>query len=216
MKARRAAGPLLAALTIIVLSAVVLPAVAAAESAAAVEDVAVQPLVVPARAALNELLSGARGYPLESLEVEDFVHALGLASVATLEEEHVGRSVGLSWSVPGLGHLVNGERGAAFAFVAADLAIGVATIIAGSVLLPAAVRSENLDYLQSSFAAIDERWKSVTPAELVPSAAVVISGALLSLSVRAFAAADAERAAHAALRAGTVRFEPQPLAVFGR
>jgi len=166
---------------------------------------------VPAAVALAELLSDYGPEPLTDLTVNELATVIATAAVATREREHVERSGRLAWVAPGLGHYVNGERGPAIAFAAADLAIGVTTAILAYWLVPQAVQHRNLNYLQSSFATIDERWRAVTPSELVPSVALVVSGSLLSATVRSLAARSAREAAMRALRSGRVTFEPQPL-----
>jgi hypothetical protein len=195
-------GILAAALLATTLLVLVTPSGGAEEAAVA---------VVPARAELDALLADARELEMGSIGTSNVVRALELSSLAQLQEEHIEHSVGLSWALPGLGHYVNGETGTAIAFLATDAVVGVATLVLGSLLLPQAVRGENLNYLQSTLGEIETRWKSVTIGELVPSLTVVLTGSLLGLSVRAFAARDAAGAAMRAIRDETVRFEPEPL-----
>jgi len=166
---------------------------------------------VPAAVALADLLALHGPAPLADLTVDELTSVISTAAVATREREHVARSGRLSWAAPGLGHYVNGEHGPAIAFAAADLAITVTTAILAYWLLPPAVQHRNLNYLQSSFAAIDDRWRALTPSEFVPSAALVVSGSLLSATVRSLAARSARDAAMRALRSGRVSFEPEPL-----
>ncbi|MFW6288668.1 MAG: hypothetical protein ACOC2Q_02705, partial [Spirochaetota bacterium] len=150
---------------------------------------------VPAEVALEALLAARAPLGIRNLTVEDLSAALDLVSLAAQQREHIDRAARLSWAAPGLGHLISGDRGAAFAFAAVDVVVGATTAILASVLLPAAVRSRNLSYLQSSFSAIEERWKSLAPAQLIPSASVVFSGVLLGVTVRSRAAESARRAA---------------------
>lgn len=149
--------------------------------------------------------------PVSRLTVGRIAAAVDLISVAKQERAHVNRSAAYSWVAPGLGHYVNGETGAAIAFAATDVALAVTSAILIAQLLPPSVQSRNLNYLQSSYSDIEERWRSLTPAELIPATAVAMTSALLRLTVRHLAAGDARRASFEALRRGTIVFEPHPL-----
>ncbi|TVQ28952.1 MAG: hypothetical protein EA382_00830, partial [Spirochaetaceae bacterium] len=52
-------------------------------------------------------------------------------------------------------------------------------------------------------------WHDVTPIELLPATVVAVAFAALQLTVRAFAARDAEWTTLDALRSGRVRVEPR-------
>jgi hypothetical protein len=96
------------------------------------------------------------------------------------------------------------------------MAVGIATAVVAYWLLPPAVQHRNLNYLQSSFATIEAEWKSVAPAELVPTAAAVLTGGLLSLTLRYLAASSARTTGIRAIEDGVVSFEPEPLGGIGR
>ena len=187
-------------------------------SAAAEEPAAGAPAAgAPAAAeSLGLRIDQAGELRLGDLTVADLTRALDLLSVASRQREHIERSVKLSRAVPGLGHYINGDRGAALAFATADFAVGVFTVVFASLLLPPAVRTGNLNYLQSSFGVIEERWKGLSPSQLIPSAAVVLSGALLSATVRSLAAESARSVAVEALHDGRIVFAPEPLGGFDR
>ncbi len=167
--------------------------------------------LTPAEEQLASLRAAWHDRPLVSLTAGEIGTGLDLMSVAGQERAHVHRSAVSSWIAPGLGHYINGERGASVVFAAADLALGVMSAILVARLLPPSVQSRNLNYLQSSCDAIRTRWRSLTPAELIPATVVGVSSALLSLTVRSLAAADARRAALDALGRGTVAFGPRPV-----
>jgi hypothetical protein len=70
------------------------------------------------------------------------------------------------------------------------------------------VQWANLDYLQTPFSVIETRWKSLSFADLLPSAAVLFSGTLVSVVVRSVAATNAETVARQRIVDGSVTFEP--------
>lgn len=172
-----------------------------------------EPLAAEPTPAEEELMSLRKSWddePVSRLTVGRIGEALDLISVARQERAHVDRSAAYSWVAPGLGHYVNGETGAAVAFAATDIALAVTSSILVARLLPPSVQSRNLNYLQSSYHVIEERWRSLTPAELIPATAVAMASALLRLTVRHLAAGDARRASLEALQRGIITFEPHP------
>ncbi|MBU8913251.1 MAG: hypothetical protein KOO61_04455 [Spirochaetales bacterium] len=166
---------------------------------------------VPAARELNETIEGAGDLTLSTITVSDLLQMADLASVAHQQQIHVRKSAGLSLFVPGLGQYTNGETGKGFAFFAADLAIRGTAAAVGYFLLPASVRIANLNYLQTPIVDIETRWKNLTVAEFLPSAAVAASAGILSAIVRHIAARDARDLAMQAIADGTVVFEPIPL-----
>ena len=169
----------------------------------------------PAEQELERLLATEGERRIVDLRLSELDRALGLVSIARRQREHLERSTMLSWVAPGLGHYVNGATGEAWVFAAADIATGAATLILGTWLLPPAVQHRNLNYLQSSFETIETRWKSLTPSELIPVAAISVTGSLLSLTIRHLAARSARVAALTAIRDGVVTFRPEPLGGVG-
>ncbi len=165
---------------------------------------------VPAARELIEILEDAGDLPLSDLTVSDLLRVVDLASVVHQQQMHVRKSAGLSMIVPGLGQYVNGETGRAFSFFAANLAIKGTAAAFGYFLMPASVKFANLNYLQTPIVDIETRWKNLTAAEFLPSAAVTASGFILSAIVRHIASRDARDLAMRAVEDGTVVFEPAP------
>lgn len=167
--------------------------------------------IVPAERELAVIVEENRGRAVIDLTLDEIDRILDLRSIARQQHDFVDSAVARSLVAPGLGHYTSGARGHAVAFAAAAAAVDLTTLVAAYWLLPPAVQSRNLNYLQSSFEVIENRWKSISPVDLVPSIAATITGGLLSLTVRVLAARGAEAAALEAFEAGTVRFEPLPL-----
>ncbi|MFP4113581.1 MAG: hypothetical protein ACOC0E_00970 [Spirochaetota bacterium] len=174
------------------------------------------PQISASEAELMKVLEENGDRPLSDVTVAELSRTLDLVSIARQERAHVERAVMLSWIFPGAGHYLSGATGTAFAFAGADLAVGVATAVAGYWLLPPSVQHRNLNYLQSSFSEIETQWETITPAEMLPTAAVVITGGLLSLTIRYLAAQDARETSIRAIGTGRVSFEPRPLGRLGR
>jgi len=167
--------------------------------------------IVPAERKLAVIFEQNGTRPVTDLTLDEIGRILDLRSVATQQHDFVDRAVVRSLLVPGLGHSTSGARGEAAVFAAAAVVVDLATMAATYWLLPPAVQHRNLNYLQSSFEVIEGRWKSISPAELIPAAAATLTGGLLALTVRVLAARDAETTALEAIETGTVRFEPLPL-----
>ncbi|MFW6293947.1 MAG: hypothetical protein ACOC7V_16730 [Spirochaetota bacterium] len=167
--------------------------------------------IVPAERELTLLIEENGPRAVVDLSLDEVDRILELRSVAEQQHDFIDDAVIRSFLVPGLGHYTSGARRPAVVFAAAAAAVDLATLVATYWLLPPAVQSRNLNYLQSSFETIEGRWKSISASELVPAAAATLSGGLLSLTVRLLAARDAEATALEAIEAGTVGFEPLPL-----
>ena len=163
---------------------------------------------VPAAREIVETIEGASDLSLADLTVSDLLQVADLASVAHQQQIHVRKSAGLSLFVPGLGQYINGETGKGLGFFAADLAIRTTATVVGYVFLPASVKIAHLNYLQEPIVDIETRWKNLTVAEFLPSAAIAASGAILSAIVHRIAARDARDLAIQAIADGTVVFEP--------
>ncbi len=163
---------------------------------------------VPAAREIIAILEEAGDTSLSDLVVSDLLRVADLASVAHQQQMHIRKSSGLSLFVPGLGQFVNGKTGTALGFFAADFAIHGTGAVLGYLLLPASVKFANLNYLQTPIIVIEDRWKGLTVAEFLPSAAVAISASILSIIVRHAASRNAHDLAIQAVEDGTVVFEP--------
>lgn len=163
---------------------------------------------VPAAREIIEIIEEAGDTPLSNLVVSDLLRVADLASVAHQQQMHIRKSSGLSLFIPGLGQFVNGKTGTALGFFAADFAVHATGAVLGYLLLPASVKIANLNYLQTPIIDIETRWKSLTVADFLPSAAVAISASILSAIVRHAASRNAHDLAVQAVEDGTVVFEP--------
>lgn len=193
-----------------------LPVWAESDAAAAVEAIgpgAVEALAipVPAEAELDRFLAERGDQPLLELSANELRAVLDLRSTAIAERAHLDRAARLSWVAPGLGHAVSGAYGATILFGVTDGVILFGATAVAIALLPPAVQSRNLNYLQSSFTEIEDRWMALEPQELIPSVVTAVTGAMLSLTIRSLAARSARETAFEAMREGRVVFAPAPL-----
>ena len=159
-----------------------------------------QEVALPAALELAELLELAGAVRLDEVTVADIVDVADLISVAARQEAYVRRAAGLSVLVPGLGHYAIGSRTRAFGYFAADLFLHGTAAVVAYLLLPAPLKFSNLNYLQTPISDIENRWKSLTPADYLPAVAVGVSASILSAIVRQTASRDARAVAIEAVR----------------
>jgi hypothetical protein len=171
--------------------------------------------VVPAQERFDAFLAERADRSISELTVQELTTAIDLLSVISQQRTHVERSVRLTWVLPGLGHYINGDYVTAYTLAAADIAVGLTTLVIATQILPAAVRHRNLNYLQSSHETIRSRWMSVSPSEMIPALATLATGAMVGLTLRFVATASARESGLDALRRGAVTFDPQPFALPG-
>ena len=160
---------------------------------------------------LAERLATAGNPAITDLRVDDLIEILNLVSLAEQESTHVRASRARSLVVPGWGQLTNGDRGPALLYFTADMTIQAAAFTLFSWMLPPSVQWRNLNYLQTPFETIKDRWSALTASELIPSISVSAAGSILSLALRYFAAEDAGRRAMSAIDNGRIVFEPRPI-----
>ena len=164
---------------------------------------------------LAQILRGAPETSITSLTTTDAVSLLELMSLARQESDHVRRSIRLSYLVPGLGHYVNGDTRRGLGYLVTETAVEAFAFGMVYLFLPPAIQWRNLNYLQSSFVTIEDRWQNLTPSDLIPSISIAIAGAILSSVVRYYAGEDAARAAVVAIDQGRVNFAPKPIVLIG-
>lgn len=169
------------------------------------------PLEIPAARELRQVLGEKQNVPLTALSVAEVNEITDLISVAVQQQHHVRKAAFLSALVPGLGQFVNGGAGAAAGFFATDILIQASAAVAWYLLLPASVQVGNLNYLQTPVGDIEARWKALTVSEMLPSAAIVVSAAILSATVRSLSSRHAADLAVRALEDGVIVFEPMRL-----
>ena len=160
---------------------------------------------------LAERLASAGDQPVTVLRIDELIEILNLVSLAEQESAHVQASGARSFLVPGWGQYVNGERGYALLFFAAETTIQATAFALAYWVLPPSVQWRNLNYLQTPFDEIRDRWLALTASELIPSISVSAAGSILSLALRYFAAEDARSRAIDAIEDGRVVFEPRPI-----
>ncbi len=167
--------------------------------------------VVPAAVELAATLDTLAMIPVSDWPGADQIEVWRLTATADAEFERIRRAGRLSMIVAGLGHYANGSFATAAAFAAADALIAATGLVLVGLALPPAVHPRNVDYLQRSFLEVETIWHDVTPIELLPATVVAVAFAALQLTVRGFAASDAEWTTLDALRSGRIRVQPRTM-----
>lgn len=171
----------------------------------------ISPIETRSSRLLTERLAEAGDRPVVEISISDVIEILELASLAEQEAGHVASSRVRSFLVPGWGQYANGDTRSALLYFLADTTVGLTTIGLCYWLLPPSVQWRNLNYLQTPFESIRDRWAALSASELIPSISVSIAGSILGLALRHFAAENAEATAIAAIEEGLVGFEPRPI-----
>jgi hypothetical protein len=142
-------------------------------------------------------------------EVGEIGELLNRLSVAAQNDAYVAQSQMLSFMVPGLGELKNGDVGAGVLFLLADTAVTAGTLLGAYFLLPQDLLFDQLDYFNASYTDIKNRWESHSFMDYLPTMGVMTGGWLLSGGLRFLSAKRAGEAAKRSIDAGKVTFEPK-------
>ncbi|MDA8410122.1 MAG: hypothetical protein M0001_06985 [Treponema sp.] len=128
---------------------------------------------------------------------------------AEFERAFVNHAALMSFVIPGSGQFMSGNPGGGAAFLAAQVAVVGGTMAGAYFLLPADLRFDKLDYLGSPMVNIKNTWQAHSIADYLPSFGVMVAGMVVDMPLRYFAAKGAASDARAAIKAGTVKFEPE-------
>lgn len=164
--------------------------------------------------ALERIYAETKDRQLSTMTGADLSHLLGQISVARQQYAWVRRSERASAFAPGAGQFMNGDILGGSLFAGGQLAITAGTILGSYFLLPAKLQFGQTRYFQDSFATIRANWESENLVSLLPSAAVLVGGAIVDHIYRRIAAANAGELARANIRSGKVSFRPEPLLLF--
>jgi hypothetical protein len=164
-------------------------------------------------AELDSLLSGEG--QLGSLSYAELRDAAGRLSVARQKDRFVARSRAMSFMLPGSGQFLNKDYGSGAAFLASDLAVVAGTLIGSYWLLPENLRFQQLDYFNTSFTDIENKWKGHTFTDYLPSMAVLAGGGVLRAILGHVSSEHAARLAKRNIDSGKITFEPSLLALPG-
>jgi TM2 domain-containing membrane protein YozV len=172
------------------------------------------PYPLPAKAAylraeLENLYSGTGR--LGDLTPGELREIVGQLSVAVQKDRFVARSEALSFMMPGAGQMLNGSYGSGAAFLTVDLAIVAGTIVGAYFLLPEDLQFPHLDYFNTPFSTIWNRWESHTFVEALPSLAVLVGGGLARTILGGISSHHAGVLARRNIDQGKMTFEPDLL-----
>jgi hypothetical protein len=162
--------------------------------------------LAPVLAAEIEALRAAR---LGDLTGAEIASALERVSVAMQQDAYVSNAARASFMFPGLGQLKVGDTLGGVLFITGTVAVHAGTLLGAYALLPADLQFAQLDYLDTSKAAIEAAWKAHTPSEMLPAIGVAMAGALADGILRAVSSHHAGRLARERVESGSVEFEPR-------
>ena len=163
------------------------------------------------RAELDSLFSTTQEEQLGALSLGELRELAGRLSVARQKDRFVARSKAMSFMAPGMGEFMNKDYGSGAALLAADLAVVAGTLAGAYFLLPEDLRFQQLDYLNTPWAAIRGRWESHTFMDYLPSMALLAGGGLVKGILGQFSSTHAGKLARRNIEQGKITFEPDLL-----
>jgi hypothetical protein len=127
---------------------------------------------------------------------------------AAQKDAYVQGSTMMSMRLPGLGQFKNGDTAGGALFLVAHLATVAGSLVGEYFLLPADLRFDKLDYLNSSFGDIKTAWEGHSFMDYLPAMGVAAAGMLLDGGIRMWSAGSARAEAKASVDAGTAKLRP--------
>jgi hypothetical protein len=152
---------------------------------------------------------------LGTMSLGDAEKIAGEISVAYQKYDYIESSRAASFMLPGLGQFKNGDAMGGSLFLIGDLAVTAGALLGAYYLLPANVRFDSLDYLNTPLSAIRTTWQSNTVMNYLPSAGVLAGGMLVNGLLRWFSAENATSLARKNIADGKVTFQPRFVPLFG-
>jgi len=162
---------------------------------------------------LESLWDSSGDQSIGSIEFGELRGVLGELSVARQKDMYIKHSKHLSYMFPGLGQIKNDDKLSGALFMAADLALVAGSLVGAYFLLPADLQFAQLDYFNTPYSTVKERWESHTFVEMLPTMGVLAGGWLVQGVVRMWSAKHAEKLARMNVESGKVTFEPSLLLV---
>jgi hypothetical protein len=129
-------------------------------------------------------------------------------NLALSKDQYLERASTLSMILPGAGQFENGETSSGVGFLSLHLAAVTGTLAGFYFLLPADLRFDRLDYLDTSFRDIRDAWEAHSFNDYLPSIGALVAGTLLDLGIRCWASNDAYAGARSAVESGKAELKP--------
>ena len=161
------------------------------------------------RAELEDLYGGTG--TLGALTPGELRELAGRLSVAVQKDRFVARSRAMSFMMPGTGEMLNKAYGSGAAFLTADVAVAVGTLVGAYLLLPEDLHFQHLDYFNTPWSTIRDRWEAHTFVEALPTLAVLAGGGLVQVILGGISSGHAGRLARRNIDQGKITFEPDLL-----
>ena len=154
---------------------------------------------------LSDVLGDQGEAELGGLRLQE---VLADASVRLQEIAHVEKTKARSWALPGLGHFANGEPATGSLYAAAGVSVAAGALLGAYFLLPGNLQFGDLDYLNDSFQTIQDRWKSHSLVDYMPSLGALAGGFAFWAVAANFASRSAVDLAIERIKSGGITFQP--------
>ncbi len=129
-------------------------------------------------------------------------------NLALSKDQYLEETSKMSLIMPGAGQFKNGDTSEGIGFLSLHLAVVTGTLTGFYFLLPADLRFNNLDYLDTSLRDINDAWQAHSIRDYLPSIGVLMAGAVLDMGIRYWASREAYAGARAAVESGRAELKP--------
>jgi hypothetical protein len=114
---------------------------------------------------IDAILNQKSGVQLGVMTVGDWEDMAGRISIAVQKAQYIRQAKMASMMMPGAGQFMTGDALGGTLYILGDLAVAAGTLVGSYFLLPANVRLDSLDYLNTPRTTIKAVWDSNTVME---------------------------------------------------
>jgi hypothetical protein len=128
--------------------------------------------------------------------------------LAAQKDAYVERSAMASMRLPGSGQFKNGDTAGGSLFLAAHIATVAGSLVGEYFLLPANLRFDKLDYLNSSLSDIKTAWGGHSLVDYLPSMGIALAGMIVDGGLKVWSASSAYAEAKASVDSDKAKLRP--------
>ena len=129
-------------------------------------------------------------------------------NLALSKDQYLEQTSKMSMIMPGAGQFKNGDTSKGIGFLSLHLATVAGTLTSFYFLLPADIRFDKLDYLDTSLKGIHDAWQAHSINDYLPSMGALLVGGILDIGIRLWASHDAYSGAKAVIESGKAELKP--------
>lgn len=129
-------------------------------------------------------------------------------NLALSKDQYLEQTSKLSMIMPGAGQFKNGDTSKGIGFLSLHLAVVAGTWTSFYFLLPADLRFDKLDYLDTSLQGIHDAWGAHSINDYLPSMGVLLAGTIFDMVIRHWSSREAYSGAGAAIESGKAELKP--------